>query len=186
MKNSRVAIMGGCLLVTAISAAFLYPSVKGGPVFKGKTMREYVYNFGGSDECSEAVRHFGTNALPDISSALRVRDTVARRALVWLAVHQTIVKLHIRSTEDIHISALSACKGILELVHERWLPPEVADRCAFEISALATQGGIDESNACVDVLSGIKFVKTNFWSRPPPIEDESIPIANRNDDFQTR
>lgn len=114
-----------------------------------------------------------TNALPDISRALRVRDTAARRALGWLAGHQTIVKPDISSAEDIHFSALFADKHILELVYERWLPPEVADRCAFEIRALASQGGIDESNACIDVLHAIAFVKTNFCAHPPPIEDES-------------
>jgi hypothetical protein len=185
VKSGKVA-MGGCLLLAATVAAFLYPFRSVQPVFKGKTAREYVYNLGGSAEGSEAMRHFGTNALPDISSALRVRDTAARRALMWLAAHQTIVKVHVRSAEDIHFSALFAYQDILELVHERWLPPEVADRCAIEISALAVQGGIDESNACVDVLGGIKFVKTNFWSSPPPIEDKSIPIANGNDDVQAR
>lgn len=95
---------------------------------------------------------------------------------MWLAGHQTIIKVDIRSAENIHFSGLFAYKHILELVHERWLPPDVADRCAFEIRALASQGGIDESNACVDVLHEIEFVKTNFWSNPPPIEDGSIPI----------
>ena len=58
----------------------------------------------------------------------------------------------------------------------RWLPPAVADSCSLEIRALAVRGGIDESNACVDFLHRIEFVKTNFWSNPPPIEDESIAI----------
>ena len=138
-------------------------------------MREYVYTRAGSMEGYEAVRHFGTNALPDISRALRVRDTAARRALVWLGRHQKVIKVPVSSAEDIHFSAFFAYEPILELVYERWLPPAVADSCAPEIRALATQGGIDESNACVDLLHAIEFTKTHAGTRQP-IEDDEMPV----------
>ena len=175
MKNAKLAI-SGCLLLAVVSAAFLCASGSVQPVFRGWTLREYVYNRGGSIEGDAAVRHFGTNALPEIKRGLRVRNTAARRALVWLSGHQTVIKVPVRSAEDIHFSALFAYEHVLELVHERWLPPAVADSCSLEIRALAVRGGIDESNACVDFLHRIEFVKTNFWSNPPPIEDESIAI----------
>jgi len=164
----------GCLLMVAAYAAFLHASAPVEPVFKGLTVSEWIYNRGGSTEGYEALRHFGTNALPDISRALRVRDTAARRALVWLGRHQKVIKVPVGSAEDIHFSAFFAYKPILELVYERWLPPAVADSCAPEIRALAAQGGIDESNACVDFLHNIEFVKTNVCSHPRPIEDDGF------------
>jgi hypothetical protein len=94
-------------------------------------VKEYVYSCRGSVEGSEALRHFGTNALPEIRRALRVRDTATRRALVWLAGHQRIVKVNVKSAENIHFSGLLAYEDILELVHERHLSPVVADSCAL-------------------------------------------------------
>jgi hypothetical protein len=174
MNRKKILMGGGCLLLAAVCAAFLRASAPVEPVFKGKTVREYVYSCAGSTEGYEAVRHFGTNALPDISRALRVRDTAARRALVWLGRHQKVIKVPVNSAEDIHFAAYFAYKPILELVYERWLPPAVADSCAPEIRALAVQGGIDESNACVDLLHAIEFVKTNVCSHPRAIEDDGF------------
>lgn len=171
MKSRKIAIVA-CLLLASASAAFLYPFRSAQLVFKGHTVRDLVYNSGGSDDCDAAMRHFGTNALPDISSALRVRDTPARRALVWLGAHQRIIKFHSRPAAEIHFSAFSAYRGILELVYERWLPPEVADTCAPEIRALAARSGIQESNECAELLHSIDFVKTNASPNPSPREEE--------------
>jgi hypothetical protein len=126
-----VAVM---LLVIGAAAWRAWPSRE--PMYKGRGVREYLYDFKlsnvGHADAVSALSYFGTNAVPYIRALLRVRDSQSRRACLWVASKVPRLKLRVWSADAAHAKALDAYLVIL--ANGYWGAERAA--CASEVRDL--------------------------------------------------
>jgi hypothetical protein len=129
------------LLAALVTTVLCWARQPQEPVWKGKSLSHYLFpepnaGFTLDQEC-EAFTHFGTNMLPYLSKALRVRDTSFRRALVRLTAKPPFQKLRVRPATEYHQAALYTYMDfIMQPVSDGRMVTTAADACVPEITAL--------------------------------------------------
>lgn len=108
--KGRIAWMA-LLLVIVIGVLVWLAMPPKEPAYKGKTLTYWLthYTEGSPDgqeptnqmnECKEAVRHIGTNAIPVLLRMLKAKDSFLKLKLMDLVERQDFVHLPLRSVED--------------------------------------------------------------------------------------
>jgi HEAT repeat protein len=97
MKTKRLRIILA-ILITAIVGGVGWQVLRPRePVYKGETFNmwldEYIASYGHLTEAEVAIRHIGTNALPQLLRMVAARDSHVKQIAIKLARKQTLISI---------------------------------------------------------------------------------------------
>lgn len=112
-------IVAGAVVALLIGIAAWASWVNKEPMYDGVRLREWVF---GSPfvaahipERHKALMFFGTNSVPYVRAALRVRDSPSRKVLVWVAAKAPWLRIKVHTARTQHFVGLMALYEIQRL-----------------------------------------------------------------------
>jgi hypothetical protein len=130
--NKRTVATLAITVVLLIAAIIVCSWPSGEPVYKGKRVREYLYDLGAGEGPSfylDAFAEFGANAVPYVLAAFQVKDTWDRRILVHLAVKMPWLKIRVLSADEMHHAAMLAYVSMIGAAKEGKMSFSVSEQC---------------------------------------------------------
>ena len=114
----RVGVLSVLLALTSTAVLTFYTARSEAPRYEGKSLRTWLENYHPTEDrvnwakVGEAVRFFGTNAVPTLLRMLQANDSPLTRELSALAEKQHLVQIHTIPAELQHFQASMAFRAL--------------------------------------------------------------------------
>lgn len=156
-KWTKIAV-GAVVMLVLIGAALWGSWASREPMYKGRSLTDY-FDYGEylvtSGPGPEAMKYFGTNSIPYVRAALRVRPTWGRTALVWIRLKAPWLGLRVRGADVEVLGAEAAYDSIVDA--GCWGDAKAV--CAPELRALMSYPGAGYR------ANGVRQVATNILAK---------------------
>ena len=162
--SKRLGITLGFLFLALLGAAVWQVLREPAPVYKGKPLTFWLKGFDigyndprkpDFDECVEAVRQAGTNALPTLLRMLRTRDSDLKHRLTRLAQKQRLIKIDYVTADR---QRWAAHQGFMALLWKNasYAIPQLVEISREEVAGAYPISGGRHSEYATEILDLLK------------------------------
>ncbi len=191
-KRRRILVAALVLATLGALACMLFLRPEPEPVYQGKRLSQWLKEGyhrgigGGGREADDAVRAIGKDAIPTLLKMLRTKDSPFEKPLMWLAQHQSLVKIRFdpmeaydwrwRGSEGFRALGPEGKQALPEVI-PMFQDPNTAGYAATAMSTMGPetvsilQSGLTNRDEWIRAASAhaLMYSGTNAWGTVPDL-----------------